>query len=112
MNELSAFVLDLATEDYYGLWELWNTLRARRTPSDPVRLREALDAIVRSMLADGLIELAVGSTFDGEESRLDNDQASAAIGDPRNWVMPDAPSRIKLVATPSGQRAYRNGSPR
>jgi len=101
-------VLDLATEDFVGLWELdWRTRTVERSGGSPIS-DSAVRAEVNRLLAEGQIALYKGVRFNGDESATEVEEARSAITDPANWLPPpDGRQHFRLAATAKGEEEYR-----
>jgi hypothetical protein len=93
-------ILDLLTEDYYGLWELAGLASA--PPVD--ELIRVLDGLIR----DGLVEIYVGSDFASEERVLSAEKAQRAIRDRAfwEWSAPERGEHVRGFATRAGDDWY------
>jgi hypothetical protein len=93
-------ILDLLTEDYYGLWELAGLASA--PPVD--ELIRVLDGLIR----DGLVEIYIGTKFTSEEQVLSADKAHRAIQDRAfwEWSAPKRSDHIRAFATRAGTDWY------
>ena len=88
-------VLDLATEDYYGLWEIdW----AFRTDFPELNEAEALSRacdVVRKMVDDDQITLFRCSNSDEPAVPIANDEVESVLSQPKNWA-PKLPSEEQI----------------
>ena len=93
-------ILDLLTEDYYGLWELAGSAGA--PPVD--ELIRVLDGLIR----DGLVGVYLGSKFSSEERLLSAKKARRAIQDRAfwEWSAPERGEHIRALATHTGADWY------
>jgi len=98
-NILELEVLELAVEDWHGLWEL---------PTDQL---EAVQAVVREFMADGLVEVATSEWPPRAFSVLDDNNALAMLANAANWRWPDENGTNPLVwvgATKAGRDQHEN----
>lgn len=99
--------LELAVEDFYGLWEIIWRFRALSPHSTDPELRTHAENAVRTLLAGGLVALFRRSKVGGEESPVDQNEIEAALSDQSNWDEPKPDSVQMLVgATSLGERVY------
>ncbi len=97
-------VLDSAGEEEWGLWEILAGVRSALPGRDEAQWRALADGAVRSLAADGLVELRRGRA-------LHNDRAQAVsldqLDERRAWEPAgDEPSYLSLHITPAGEAAY------
>lgn len=106
--DLKLLVLDLATEDFIGLWEVAWRANSAAEPNGSPAMEERLRSDVTQLLVEGFVGLYVGIRFDGDEVQLDQEQASAVIKDPNNWL-PSASGELhyRIAATDQGEAEYR-----
>jgi len=104
MEDPKTLILDLVTEDYYGLWELvWraNTVEPGQNQQIPVA---ALTSALASLIRDGEVALYRGASFNGEERRVSNSDIPKELSIEANWQPPpiDAP-HIRILAESVGR---------
>ena len=97
---VAKMILDLAEDDYIGLWEfVWraNTLEAPRPLAARIaEIRPILDRLIK----EGMVDVYVGTRFNGDERRIPADGASMFLDAPSNWVQPvDGRDHARVVAT-------------
>jgi hypothetical protein len=98
-------VLDSAAEDDCGLWEILAGVRSALPGRSEHEWRALADAAVRSLAADGLVEVRRGRA-------LHNEPAQPVTLDRLDWEPAgDEPSYLTLHITPAGQ-AKDSGSTR
>jgi len=98
-------ILDLLTEDYYGLWELAGVAGA--PPVD--ELIPVLDGLIK----DGLVGIYIGSKFSAEEQMLSAGEAHRAIQNRAfwEWSAPERGDHIRAFATRAGADWYFGSRP-
>lgn len=108
MVNLTALVLDLATDDFFGLWELVWRVNAATNASSDVVTREQLRAEVVRLCTDGFVAVYRGRRFDGDEMVLGIDDAKAVLDDPSNWESAVAAAEhFRVAATDKADAEYR-----
>lgn len=107
LSPVEIAVLDAATEDYTGLWEiLWEVRRVLPGAREDEILQVA-QATVRTMLSKGWLATYRRVGAAGSESPLPVDDVDTAIRDSASWQEPGPHSQQILVAsTDEGDRAY------
>ena len=105
--DLTRPILELAIEDWYGLWEIANDAARAVGAAPGTRFREMLRSQLATMIDRGLLEAAIWS-----------DEAPKAISAPdvRNlavdselWKSPDKSSideQLRVSATEAGRKEY------
>jgi hypothetical protein len=100
-------ILDLAVEDWYGLWEIAGHVPDHEPSSATALPREELVRALRELLAGGLVELAVRSGPDSEPHVTDMSSAPD-LDQAKLWQVPTVSGPQYLVgATPARERVYR-----
>jgi hypothetical protein len=106
--------LSLATEDYFGLYELIWGLNARFPDASIDEKLNAAQAALAELLSQGLVEVYFARSSPSEYIPLDPKRAPTLIADPDSWR---SPSQVldgtfyAFCATPAGERAYFSLSP-
>jgi hypothetical protein len=108
MVNLTMLVLDLATDDFFGLWELvWRVNAVTKSGSDVVT-HEQLRAEVLRLCTDGFVAVYRGRRFDGDESVLGIAEAKAILDDRANWESAVAAAEhFRVAATFNAEAEYR-----
>lgn len=105
---LRASILDMAVDDFIGLWEiLWRT-RSLVPEGREEEVRLTATDQTRDLLEQGLVALFRGTRFAGDEVPLSRDEALAVLSDADQWEPPpqgDA-THVRLAATREGEKAY------
>jgi hypothetical protein len=113
MKQLSSkhAILDLAVEDFIGLWEVVAAMRDLFPGKNESELRGIAFSVVRQLLEDGLITFYRGREFGGEEVILQPEEAHHVLSKDSNWEWnaPTLPEHIRLIATDKGDEAYYSG---
>ena len=100
-------ILEMCTEDVYGLWEILWGLQDLFPDSTRSALRNTAESALKELLAKGWICLFRRSGTAGEEVVLQPEEAGIAISDQRNWDEPTIDSeQIVVGATAEGEEAY------
>lgn len=112
MLSLEAFaILDLVTEDSFGLWEIASDFVERyndRTASEATRLAQAT---ALDLLKEGLVSLWSQTDVGAEERAIPSTEAKTALSEASNWDWPGASGiMFRLLATEAGKRAYHSQS--
>ena len=90
MQTPEAMILDLAADDYTGLWEfVWGT-----AADDPevaaVTRRELLRVTLAKLIADGKVRLYRGTRFTGEETAVSSSDAQELLTKLESWQAPES----------------------
>lgn len=100
MTDLDAMILDLANDDYTGLWEfIWQAEAAR----DGIRrdeIRATLGLAIERLILAGKLEIFRGVSFTGEEQPISGNQAHSVLANPRSWEPAAAGEAHIRVVTP------------
>jgi len=114
MNRMSAehLVLDLAVDDYTGLWEIVWGIEASHPNADMLTAVELAKRAVRTLLEQGYIELYEGSGFNGDEHRVPQSDRHAVLATEAYWNPPLAAdfAHVRVGATQAGEHAYETGT--
>jgi len=107
-TDLARMVLDLATEDFVGLWEIeWRARTVERSSGSPIH-DSAVRAAVDGLLTARHITLYRGVHFTGDESTVARETARLAISNHANWLAPkNGDDHYRLAATAEGEAEYR-----
>jgi hypothetical protein len=100
-------IMDLAVDDYTGLWELrWRaaTLFPDNTEEAERDAREEAERLVAEGLL-ALYDVAAG----GEPAPIPTAAALATIRNPDAWAEPTEAHELRVAATPEGEKAYQEG---
>jgi hypothetical protein len=103
-------ILDLASDDYVGLWEvLW--VIQRHFPEDtPVSVREKAQQLLLDLLRERLLQLYEGARFDGDEKMIARDDQNDLLNVGTYWNEPLGEIKhLRVVATEQGENAYLAG---
>jgi len=114
MNVISAehLVLDLAVDDYTGLWEIvWGIEASDPNADMPTAVKLARGA-VEALLERGYIEVYEGSNFNGDEHRVSQSERRAVLATEAYWNPPLAAdfAHVRVGATKAGEHAYETGT--
>jgi hypothetical protein len=106
---LQRTILDLAVEDYTGLWELvWRVRTVSPSRSEDEARSEAMRT-TRQLIEEGLLDLYSGISFTGEQERLDSSDARAVLDNVENWAAAESGApHYRIAATIAGEAAYRS----
>lgn len=106
--DLSELILDLATEDFVGLWELeWRARAIQRGASTAIE-RGALMLEVERLLQDGSLALFRGAHFNGDEEQISPvTKARVVVSEAATWEPPATGAvHCRVAATERGERRY------
>jgi hypothetical protein len=78
-------ILDLASEDYVGLWEFEWRVNTVTPGLDVPIIRQALRAALTSLLEQNSLRFYKGVAFTGEEVELKPEDAHRVLSDDRQW---------------------------
>ena len=114
MNRMSAehLVLDLAVDDYTGLWEIVWGIEASRPNADMLAAGELAKRAVHALLEKGYIEIYEGRKFNGDEHRIPRSDRRAVLATEAYWNPPLAADfvHVRVSATEAGEHAYEMGT--
>ena len=99
-------ILDLAVDDYTGLWEVLWLLQGivRDTSEQTTTLGRRL---VSEMMKDGSLQLYLGRSFTGDEHQVLGDDRNRLLESDTYWNEPLAEyPHLRVVATEQGEREY------
>jgi len=100
-------ILDLAVDDYTGLWELvWGVQSS--TQEDERRSNIALlRTELEELVAQGAVAFFRGINFNGDEVAVSVDEVPGLLANNQSWEPPEPnSSHLRLLATEEGQRKY------
>lgn len=105
LGPIGRYVLELAVEDYYGLFELLHD-----DPHAPDEMRHAsvpqwvLVPAIAELLGAGLVEIKYRPNPLADLLEVGSDEAGRLLEDPDSWAVPGPTSRIVVVgATQLGE---------
>ena len=100
-------ILDLVTEDSYGLWEIAAVFKDRHRDRTASKALSLAQATAIELLADGLVALWSQPDVGSEEVLVPPEVARAALMEGARWEWPTGPGpMLRLLATEAGIRAY------
>ncbi len=110
-KKIAHAILDLCTEDWYGLWEIRDhVIDALETSGEPAFMIVLRDQLAE-MMEDGLLEAALWSY--GPPQPLTAEYMRNLPVDSILWESPgitDVEEQIRVTATDAGDRAYFSSS--
>jgi hypothetical protein len=83
-------ILDLAADDYTGLWELVWGAGAKNPEVETAALRRLLLTTLTKLIADGTLRLYRGTKFTGEESVVSTAEAEELLDKANSWDPPES----------------------
>lgn len=105
--DLTPAILDLAVDDYTGLWEIRWRANALMPQASAEETYGAALAGTRELISCGFLSAFRGTRFPGDEVALSATEAAAVLEDPHSW---DPPIRsgphVRVAATEAGGRTY------
>ena len=107
MSDLRYEILDLASDDYLGLWEvLWAV--QQHFPDDTLGIARAkAQQLVLDLLEDRQLQLYQGVRFDGDETMILPRDQENLLNVGTYWQEPIGDMQhLRVVATEQGERAY------
>lgn len=84
-----SMVLDMAGDDYTGLWELVWGAGARETERNPEELIAELRSAVQRLVDRGALGLFRGTFFNGDEQPAAQSEACAILTSADGWKPPE-----------------------
>ena len=110
--DMDAMILDLAEDDYTGLWELvW---RARTVLGDgsASATSTALRPTVEHLLHNGRLAMFRGVGFAGDECPVSADEAPGLLAVAHSWEPPDnGESHLRVLATGASDESLATPDP-
>ena len=109
--DLRATILDLAVDDFTGLWEIvWRGQSLMPEVPDDHVIQEAKKHAL-ALIESAALAVFRGRKFDGDQVQLSTTEAIAAASEQNNRRAPDhGQTHIRVAATEAGERAYRGMS--
>lgn len=105
--DVEHLILDLASEDYVGLWELQWRYRTKQVEAPAEEIDRELAAALQRLIKQGLVTLSRGTAFAGEEVTLHSTDALVVASDPRQWnPSANGVEHVRLKTTAEGDRRY------
>jgi hypothetical protein len=93
-------ILDMASDDYTGLWEfVWGRCAKSEDESESHVIDDVGKAL-RPLIESSRVALYRGSHFSGEETRLETSEALTALADSQVWEPPAPGSEHLRVLAP------------
>lgn len=107
MSALRYEILDLASDDYLGLWEVLWTVK-QHFPEDEIGNAMAkARQLVLDLLQDRELQLYQGVRFDGDEAMIGPNDQEELLNIGTYWQEPIGDiEHLRVVATEQGERAY------
>ena len=107
-TEIQRRILDLATEDFYGLWEIPAVVKEILPDLDEEHARDLSEKTVLELVDRHLIKIYRGTRFAGEERALSLDEIQSALADANNWRgdLSTLKEHVRFGATEIGEREY------
>jgi len=105
--EVQRAILDVATEDWYGLWEIYDHAALVLHRAAGKTLREELRRQLRAMMARGLLEAAIWT--EGPPRAVSPDEVRFLPIDSELWGSPmnlHSVEQLRITATEAGDRLY------
>ena len=107
LNEVESNILELASEDYYGLWEVCWKIQRLRPKDSAAEVRKICINAVRDLVQRGLIHLMRRRGPAGKETLLSENEILNVLNDVSSWEEPFKDSIQFLVgATEEGKEVY------
>ena len=105
------WILELAVDDYIGLWEiLWRARALDESAADEELFSRALSG-VDALLENELLIVSEGTVFSGEQRELSQREGLSAVRDWKHWTPPErGANHLRVAATEKGRRAYEGTS--
>ncbi|WP_310572339.1 hypothetical protein [Gemmatimonas sp.] len=100
MDNFESAILELATEDYMGLWEFLWSEEAKNPDCDKLGLLEGLQRSVKELVKSGRLRIYRGSNFTGEEKLVPVSDLTELIDLRSSWEAPQTGSEHLRVLTP------------
>lgn len=106
--EIQRRILSLATEDFYGLWEIPSVVKQAFPNLNEQDVRELGERVLRELMERHLICIYRGTRFAGEERALAREESESALADAKNWTVDSIAEEenVRIAATEMGEREY------
>lgn len=88
-EDFDSMILDLAGDDFTGLWEFVWGAAANVPKADPQALLDQLRSDVELLIRTGKLRLYRGTRFTGEQELVADQDAAALLAVPANWAPPE-----------------------
>jgi len=111
LSQAERDILELSTEDYYGLWEVrWEIERLFPNARGDEVLERSRRA-VQTLLRLGLIAVFSGEMKDNDMLPVDDVRLQEILTSAQSWDQPSPGNeQLAIAATEAGERAYLEGS--
>ena len=98
-----AVILEVALEDFAGLWEIAGVLRSRRSFRDA---EAAAKRFVRDLWLRGLVDLVWGNPNPNKRELVKREDGDAVLDDERYWNsdLPFSGQTVWVTTTAEGER--------
>jgi hypothetical protein len=107
--DITPVVIDMAVEDWTGLWEVIWHLNTDYPELAPEQKEQTADHAIRDLLARGLIRLVNFEEIGNEEQAIPGEDTDHVLQQHRNWLPPAIPfsKHVRFVATEAGIKIWR-----
>jgi hypothetical protein len=85
----ATMILDLADDDYTGLWELVWRAQTLEPSADVDNLRASLQDELEGLARGGKVKFVRGTHFSGDERLIPLEGTRAMLADRRSWEPPE-----------------------
>jgi hypothetical protein len=107
LNPAEYKILELAVDDFFGLWEVIWSLRSVFPGSNQVEIRDIAERALRELLLKGWIFLARRSAISAPEVLIQDNEVNDVLLNEETWREPTRDSmQILVAATEEGERIY------
>jgi len=95
----ASMILDLADDDYTGLWELVWRAQTLEPNADVESLRASVRDELESLALGGKVKLVRGTHFSGDERPIPLEGTRAMLADGRSWEPPEiGAAHVRVLA--------------
>lgn len=98
-------ILDLATEDAYGLWEILPAIAALGPAADLSDVRNRTRRTVQALVSRGWLRVELTAQDQTKEIHP-GPELENILADPAFWAAQGTGTEVRVVATEEGEAAY------
>lgn len=104
---LSDMILELANDDYVGLWELVWRGQTVAPDMELGALTAAIQDTARRLVEDGLLQMYEGVTFSAEERLVGPSDGQRFLDDASAWAAPSPSTpHVRVTTSEAGEKVY------
>lgn len=96
-RDFKSLILDLASDDYTGLWELVWRANTIEPPQDQQDVIEDFRTALIDLIRDGKVAMYRGTAFNGDERRVSSEEVARELRTETNWQPPTGALHVRVV---------------